>query len=140
MLIAWDNATEARPLVLFDGACHLCHRTVQWILRNDRSGRICFAPLQGTTARRWVAETPLHKVPDSVLLWYEGRLYARSEAVLRIAKLMGGPWRWLYVLRWVPQPLRDAVYGVVARYRYRWFGRSEQCWLPDPTWANRFAP
>jgi predicted DCC family thiol-disulfide oxidoreductase YuxK len=115
---------------------------VQFIIRRDPEARYCFTSLQSPLGRRvleryWPADRP---VPDSVLLLEAGRLYAYSTAALKIAGHLRGWPRWLAPLGWlVPRFLRDAVYRTVARRRYRWFGRQEQCWLPTPELRARFA-
>jgi len=129
--------TEA-PILLFDGHCHLCQRSVQWVLRHDRRGRVRFAPLQAESAQPFLQNAP-HPLPDSLILYDEGQLWFRSEAVLRLLCHLGGPWPWLARLgRLIPRALRDWLYDQVAARRYRWFGKSETCWMPRPEWKGRF--
>jgi predicted DCC family thiol-disulfide oxidoreductase YuxK len=132
------------PLVLFDGYCTLCSRAVQFILPRDPAAHFRFASLDAPAAQArleaWraqaggaAASTPL---PDSLLLLDADGLHVRSEAALRIAAQLTGPWPVLARLaRLVPRALRDRIYDVIARHRYRWFGRRETCLLP--TSANR---
>ncbi len=75
---------------------------------------------------------------DTVVLVVGDRLYTRSDAALEILRRLGGVWASLSIFRWVPRPLRNAVYNWVARNRYRWFGQEEACWLPRPEWKSRF--
>lgn len=129
----------ANPLVLFDGVCNLCNRSVQMILRHDRNARLRFASLQsplGEKLRRELGIDP-EKV-DSVILVEGGRWYQESDAALRIASLLGGAWKAFGVFRLVPRPLRDAAYRLIARNRYRWFGKTETCWVPTPELRGRF--
>jgi predicted DCC family thiol-disulfide oxidoreductase YuxK len=127
------------PLVLYDGTCGLCSRSVQLILRHDRRGRFRFAALQSDTGRALLER---HGLPvdqlDSVVLVEGGRAFTRSRAALRIARRMDAPWPALAALSIVPRPVADFVYGRVADNRYRWFGRTEACMLPPPEVRARF--
>ena len=130
-------------LILFDGVCNLCHGFVQFIIRHDPAGKFQFAALQSEAGRAVLAAHGLAPAdaaadPDSVLLLHERQLYSHSAAVLRIARLLGGPWQLLAVGYVLPRAWRDAAYRFVARHRYRWFGRQESCWLPTPELRARF--
>ena len=132
-------------IILFDGVCNLCHGFVQFIIRHDPAGRFQFAALQSETGRalltaRGLPLPPPGVDPDSVLLLdTNGRLYSHATAVLRIARRLGGGWAVLAAPGWLlPVPVRDALYRFVARHRYRWFGRQNECWLPTPALKSRF--
>lgn len=136
-------ANSAPDLILFDGVCNLCNGFVQFVIRHDAAGRFRFAALQSPAGQAVLAAhgadaAAVAAEPDSVLLQQGGRLYSHSEAVLRIAQGLGGPWRALLLGRLLPRPWRDAAYRFVARHRYRWFGRQESCWLPTPELKARF--
>ncbi len=76
---------------------------------------------------------------DSFVLLEDGKIYTRSLAALRVLKGLGGGWRWLYVFRFIPAFIRDhGIYDWIARNRYRWFGRREECWVPSAKWEGRF--
>ena len=127
------------PVVLFDGVCNLCNGSVQFILKRDPRGRFRFASLQSETGRSLMAEHGLDPdVLSSVLLVEDGRVWRESSAALRIARHLPGGWKLLRVFAVVPRPLRDAVYRWIARNRYRWFGKTETCWLPTPELRERF--
>ena len=141
----------SRFLVLYDGVCGLCDKTVQFLLKIDRKGVLVFAPLQGPTAADVLSTQPelLQGGQDgsfkSIVVVFdadtpEKRVYLRSEGVLRIFGIVGGFWTAVSWLRIVPLFLRDAVYKWVARNRYRWFGRFDACKLPPPEWQSRFLP
>ena len=127
------------PLVLYDGTCGLCNRSVQLILRNDRRGRFRFAALQSEAGQALLAR---HGLPsdrmDTVVLVEDGRAYTRSRAALRIARRMDAPWPALWTLAVVPRAVADFFYDRVARNRYRLFGRTEACMLPPPDVRARF--
>jgi predicted DCC family thiol-disulfide oxidoreductase YuxK len=133
------------PILLYDGVCGLCNRFVQFTLRRDRDATFRFAWLQSslaasTLARHNASPTNLdtvyvvlnHKLPDEYLL-------SRSEAVLFVLKQLAGIWRpTASLLRLLPKFLRDAAYNAITRHRYRIFGRSETCVLPNDRDRNRF--
>jgi predicted DCC family thiol-disulfide oxidoreductase YuxK len=126
-------------VVLFDGVCNLCNGSVQFIVRHDPAGRFRFASLQSEAGQALLRRHGLDPADlFSVILVEGGRAYARSDAALRIAWGLSGPVRAAGVLRVVPRPLRDAVYGWVARNRYRWCGRREACMIPTPELRSRF--
>ena len=124
------------PVVLFDGVCNLCNRAVQFIIRRDPAGTFHFASLQSDAARTLVG--PRATALDTFLLWEEGNVYDRSTAALRVARRLRGPVRLLTVFVVVPRPIRNAVYNLIARRRYQWFGRREECMVPTPELRARF--
>lgn len=133
-----------RHLVLYDGVCGLCDRTVQFLLEEDRDAVLTFAPLQGTTAAKLGESLDL---PDdlSTMVFVEDfdgerarRAAGRSTGVLRMLDTLGGFWRAVSCLRIVPRPARDVVYRTVSRYRYAWFGKFDACKLPAPETRERF--
>ncbi|MBK5097712.1 MAG: DUF393 domain-containing protein [Gemmatimonadetes bacterium] len=126
-------------MVLFDGVCNLCHAAVRFILARDREARFRFAPLESETGRDLTTEGIREGTSaDSMILVEDGSTYARSEAAIRIAARLSLPWRALGVLRVVPRPVRDGAYDLVARNRYRWFGRKDFCPMPDEDIRDRF--
>ena len=135
----------SEPAILFyDGHCGLCHRTVKFVLKRDRSGkRFRFAPLQGSTFQERVPAERRPGLPESmVVLTGEGALLVRSRAVFYILGQVGGGWRILgRVLGVIPRALADAAYDRIAGSRYRVFGRREElCPVTDPTLRARFDP
>lgn len=132
---------DPNAIILFDGTCNLCNGTVRFVVRRDKAGRFRFGPLQGEAARRLCAA---HGVaipegdPDSVVVIAGGRALERSDAALAIAARLPFPWRLLGVFRVLPRAVRDWAYRIVARNRYRWFGRRESCMLPTPELRARF--
>lgn len=132
---------DSTPVILFDGHCGLCARSVRHVARRDRSGTFRFAPLQGKTAARECARLGIRLPdgdPDTLILIDGDRALTRSDAALAIASRLPFPWRLCTALRVVPRTLRDAVYRWIARNRYRWFGRSPQCMVPTPELRARF--
>jgi predicted DCC family thiol-disulfide oxidoreductase YuxK len=137
-----------RNLVLYDGLCGLCDRTVQWLLQHDRRGALVFAPLQGETARPYLDVTKQTGSPDGfdTIVFVErdqrgtDRVHVRSRAAFRILRLVGAPWSWLAVFSLLPAFLTDAGYRFIARRRLRWFGQLDACRLPDAKTRARFLP
>lgn len=134
-------STDAGPAVIvFDGVCVLCSRWVDFILRHDRAGRFRLAAMQVEHGRALLVAHGLSPDdPVSFLLVDEGRGYSDTDAIARVLRQLGGPWRVAStMIRIVPRPVRDALYRWIARHRYRLFGRREQCRLPEPEQAWRF--
>lgn len=121
------------PIVLFDGACGLCGRTVAWLLAKDRDRRLRFAPLQGETAARLRALHPgIPEDVSTVVLVEGGRVHLRSRALLHVARHLGPPWRWASWLRFLPAAVLDPPYRLVARIRHRLGGRARVRTPEDP--------
>ncbi len=138
--------SEKQPILLYDGSCGLCARSVQFVLGHEHGSRgLRFATLQGEHGRRALASEPTLAGVDSVI-WLEpasdgrpARVLVRSEAVLAVMRHLGGPWKLLAAVgRVVPRISRDTLYRIVARYRYRVFGREQACLLPTPEQRARF--
>ncbi|MBS1545818.1 MAG: thiol-disulfide oxidoreductase DCC family protein [Bacteroidetes bacterium] len=126
-------------LVLFDGVCNLCNGAVQFIIRHDRRNRFRFAPLQSETGQRMLNGPGVSgDAFSSIVYRRKGKWLTRSTAVLHVARDLGGAWQWAYGLIIVPRFLRDAVYDLVARNRFRWFGRRDACMVPEPEVQGRF--
>jgi predicted DCC family thiol-disulfide oxidoreductase YuxK len=126
-------------LVLFDGVCHLCTSTVQWIIKRDPHGYCTFASLQSAIGRTLLEEHGLQPDTLNTFVVVEGsRCFTRSDAALRVAQHLSGGWAQLRVLSFIPKPMRDWGYTVMARNRYRWFGRRETCMVPSPDILDRF--
>ena len=127
-----------RPIIVFDGLCNLCSSSVRFILKNDHVGRILFAPLQSKLGARLLLANDIDPGDAvSFLLIKNEQAYTQTDAVLEIVKHLG-TWKWLSVFRIVPRPLRDSLYRLVARNRYRWFGKRESCFVPSKAQKERF--
>jgi predicted DCC family thiol-disulfide oxidoreductase YuxK len=138
---------RASAVILFDGVCNLCNASVAFVIRRDRRQVFRFAPLQSATAQRLLGA---HELPEaggapagkddwqSVIVIEDGRVFHRSAAALRILRGLGLPWSLLSVFVIVPAPIRDWLYDVVARHRYRWFGKRDTCAIPTPDQRARF--
>jgi predicted DCC family thiol-disulfide oxidoreductase YuxK len=126
-------------IILFDGVCNLCNGAVQFVIKRDRRNYFKFAALQSDFAQKKIASFNLTAVHgNSILLLENGKVYQQSTAALRIAKKLNGLWPMFYAFVIIPPFIRNAVYRLVARNRYRWFGRQEACWVPTPALKHKF--
>ena len=117
-----------RPLFVFDGVCVLCSTGARWLIRHDRTEKFRFAAAQSDLGRALYAHYGID-FNDTYLLLAAGVPHVKSDGYLEVCRHLGGPWRLLLVLKLIPRPLRDAIYDLVARNRYRWFGTTEYCAL-----------
>ncbi len=130
---------DENPVILFDGVCHLCHSSVNFVLRKDKKEQFRFAPLKSEVANQLLNKANYHKtLPDSVVLIDQGIVYIESDASLRVLYLLGGVWKILALMRFIPRFIRQAAYRLIARNRYKVFGRYESCPIPQPGWKSRF--
>ncbi len=127
------------PIVIFDGVCNFCSTTVRVILQNDRDGRLRFAPLQSRLGGKLLR---LHGVDpveaDTFLVIEGGRALTRTDAALAIARHLRFPWNLYRTVGILPRGLRDAAYRLIAKNRYRWFGKRDACFVPTPEERSRF--
>jgi len=138
------SITDSNPIVLYDGVCGLCNHLVQFLLKRDKHDRFRFASLQSEFAQRLMTRhgADPHDL-DTVYLVknYERAdetLLARSDAILYMLTELGGIWSLARTGRVLPRAFRDAVYKIVARNRYRVFGKHESCMLPEPKYRGKF--
>lgn len=131
-------------VLLYDGLCGFCDRTVQFVLARDPGGPMKFATLQGEFAARVLQQRPELQSIDSLILVETAEtgdaapVLVRSAAVLAIAEYLGGTWRMAALLRILPAPLRDWSYDLFARHRFRLFGRYDQYRVPQAGARDRF--
>jgi len=133
------NKNENKKIVLFDGVCNLCSKSVQFILKRDKKNQFLFGSLQGKTGQDYLRKFNLPaNTFNSFMLVEDDTLYARSAAALRMLKHLGGGWSLLYAFIIVPKFIRDAIYNLVAKNRYKWFGKKDECWIPTPALKAKF--
>jgi predicted DCC family thiol-disulfide oxidoreductase YuxK len=126
-------------VLLYDGLCCLCNRTVLFLLRIDHRTVLHFAALQSTSAKLLLDQVDHSRpLPDGVVLIHNGNIFTESEAALKSLQLIGGIWKLLAILRFIPNFIRNPIYRIVARNRYSWFGKYESCPIPKPEWKHRF--
>lgn len=130
---------DAKYIVLFDDVCNLCNGTVQFILKHDKNKQFCFGSLQGKAGQGYLRQFQLPAAALTTFILIEGETaYTRSTGALRILKHLGGGWQLLYAFIIVPRFIRDTVYNLVAKNRYKWFGKKEDCPVPAAEQHGRF--
>lgn len=126
-------------ILLFDGTCNLCNRTVQFVIKRDKKGVLKFASLQSETGKQIMQQFNIpSEYIDSIILLERGNVYYKSTAALRLSKNMDALWPLCYALIIVPAFIRNIIYNFIARNRIKWFGKSETCWVMTPELKNRF--
>lgn len=133
------NEHEAHPVILFDGLCNLCNASVQFVIKHDSKKIFRFASLQSSFGEKILKENQLPADTfNSFILFENNRIYTRSTAALLVAKNLSGFVKFLYSFIIVPKFIRDIVYNLIAKNRYKWFGKREACWLPTPEFKSLF--
>lgn len=127
-----------KSIILFDGECNFCDKSVQFILKRDPNGYFHFASLQSDIGKQLLKEFNVPNNINSLVLIENNQYYIKSSAALRICKKLKGVWKIFYVFVIVPKPLRDYFYSIVAKNRYKWFGKKNECMLPSPEVRKRF--
>lgn len=127
------------PILFFDGVCGLCNKAVDFSLSHQKNASLRYAPLQGETAQKLLPES-LTKDLNTLVLWTPKGVKTESDAVLILASHFRAPWNWLAALRIVPRFLRNGVYRMIAKNRYRIFGKKDTCRLPSLAEKELFLP
>ena len=133
------NDERNHPVILFDGVCNFCNAGVNFIIRQDKKNIFRFAALQSEAGQKLLAK---HNLPmkefESFVLIDEGKVYQKSSAGLKVYGKLPWYWKWTKVFWLVPKFIRNTVYDFIAKNRYRWFGKKEQCLIPTQEVKNRF--
>ncbi len=127
-----------KAIILFDGECNLCNASVIFVVKRDKKEHFHYSHLQSEAGQAIRREHDIPDSVDSILLYENGKVHTRSSAALHIAQKLSGGWPFLYVFMIIPRPIRDWIYNIVARNRYRWFGKQEQCMVPTAGVKARF--
>jgi predicted DCC family thiol-disulfide oxidoreductase YuxK len=127
------------PVIFFDGVCNLCNSLVKIVIQLDRKQKLRFASLQSEAAEKILSQDPgLQAGPDTLVYLENGKLYFKSDAVLRISRKIGGLLIIFQIGYVMPGPWRNWCYDLIARNRYRWFGQRKQCMVPNENIRKRF--
>ena len=130
---------ENNSIILFDGVCNLCNNSVQFIIKRDKKKRFLFTSLQSDAARDILLQFQLkNSEMDSIIFIENGKIYQKSNAILKIVKHLNGIWKISYGFIIIPKFIRDYVYIIIAKNRYRWFGKREVCMIPTKELQMRF--
>lgn len=128
-----------QPIIIFDGVCNLCEYSVRFIVKNDRQARFKFVSAQSERGKVLQRLYGVDTLQDgTVILLKNGQVYVKSDAAVEIAKDLDGLWRFLHVFKFIPKPVRDFIYSIISKNRYRWFGNKNECLLPDNNIKERF--
>jgi predicted DCC family thiol-disulfide oxidoreductase YuxK len=136
-----DNSllSDEKNIVLFDGVCNLCNGAVNFLIDIDHQQKLHFASLQSSLGQAILGQQGMNLDELDTFLYVRGeQVYTRSRAALEVLRTVGGLWQLGYVFMLVPGFIRDAVYKMVSRHRYRWFGKLEACRIPTPELKARF--
>jgi len=125
------------PIIFFDGVCNLCNGAINFIIDRDRKSYFKFAPLQSSIAEKYISKSIIQNT-DSIILLEGGKIYSKSSAALKISRKLDGPWKVLYILTIIPKFIRDYFYDIIAKNRYKWFGKRDSCRMPSEEIKNRF--
>jgi predicted DCC family thiol-disulfide oxidoreductase YuxK len=132
---------NTKPIILFDGVCNLCNGAVNFVIKRDKSSLIRFAALQSQSGQHLLEQYHLSTgIFNSFVLIEAGIVYTRSTAALKVCKKLTSFWPLMYGFIIVPKFIRDSIYNWIAKNRFRWFGKTEQCMIPAPGIMERFLP
>lgn len=130
---------ETSKIILFDGVCNLCNSSVQKVIKNDSKNIFKFASLQSDFGQRFLNKNQLNSEEfDSIILIDGDKFYTSSDAALRIGKELKGIYKISSFLLWIPKFIRDGVYRIISKNRYRWFGKQNSCWIPTKELQDKF--
>tara|TARA_B110000003_G_C16582002_1_gene508436 strand:- start:746 stop:1153 length:408 start_codon:yes stop_codon:yes gene_type:complete len=133
------NKQSTHSIILFDGVCNLCNGAVNFVIKRDPGNVFKFAPLQ---EKQGALLLKTHAIDiqklESIVLIENEKVYIKSSAALRITKKLSGLWPLFFVLLIIPSFIRDGIYDIIAKNRYKWFGKKEQCMIPTPGLIEKF--
>ena len=131
-----NNPVE--KIVLFDGVCNLCNASVQFISRHNKNGDLKFASLQSEFGLSQLAKFQLSAEVKTIVFIIDGKALLRSNAALELCEYLDGLYPYLKILKIFPAFLRDWVYNIIAKNRYKWFGKKDSCMIPTPEIVGKF--
>ncbi len=130
---------KENSILLFDGVCNLCNSAVQFVIKRDKKKKFLYTSLQSKTGQKLLLKYGLNLSDfDSFILIENEKYFTKSTAALKVAKGLGGIWSMLYIFIIIPKFTRNAIYDFIARNRYKWFGKRDECMLPSPEFKDRF--
>jgi predicted DCC family thiol-disulfide oxidoreductase YuxK len=130
---------KQHPIILFDGVCNFCNGAINFIIKQDKKGLFRFAALQSGAGQQLLDLYHLKKGDFESFVLLDGeKVYYKSRASLKIFCQLPWYWRWTQVFWIIPKFVRDSLYNIIAKNRYKWFGKKEQCMIPTPEQRMRF--
>lgn len=130
---------DDQPVILFDGVCNFCNALVNFVIRQDKKNIFRFAALQSGSGKKLLEEYNIDwKESDSFVLIENNKAWQRSTATLKLYNKLPWYWKWTQIFWIVPEFIRDGIYSFIARNRYKWFGRKEECMIPNPAVRQKF--
>jgi predicted DCC family thiol-disulfide oxidoreductase YuxK len=129
----------SQPIIIFDGVCNLCEFSVKFIIKNDRREKFKFVAGQTQRGMEYQRLYGVDTLMEGTVILLKGnQAYVKSDAAVEIAKDLDCPWNFLQVFKFIPKPVRDFIYSIISKNRYRWFGKKDECLLPDNNTRERF--
>ena len=125
-------------IILFDGVCNLCNQSVQFIIKRDKNTSFKFASLQGNTGGKLIKQYQIDERVESIVLIENNKYYIKSSAAIRICLHLSGFWKLFALFLIIPKFIRDFFYDIIAKNRYRWFGKLDHCMLPTQNLKDKF--
>ena len=127
------------PIILFDGICNFCNGSVNFVIKRDKKSQVKYAALQSEAGQQLLKQFNLPTTEFNSFIFIEaGKVYTQSTGALKVCKYLNALWPLLYGLIIVPRFIRDGIYNRLAKNRYKWFGKKDQCMIPAPGVKERF--
>jgi len=129
-----------KKIILFDGICNLCNGAIQFVIKRDTKDTFRYATIQSNIGQKLFTERNIDsaKIDSIILIEPSVAYYIKSDAALKIGRSFGGGYALLSIFSWIPRVLRDGVYDLIAKNRYRWFGKKATCMIPTPELQSKF--
>ena len=126
-------------IVFYDGVCNFCNSSVKFIIKKERNDELKFAALQSDFAQKFLTQHDFKFIDfDSIIYSVGGKLYVKSRAAFEIAVFLKAPWYFVRIFKFLPEFITDFFYDLIAKNRYKIFGRSDTCIIPSPEIRSRF--
>lgn len=134
-----EGLPENKKIILFDGVCNLCDSSVQYIIKHDEKDIFRFIALQSELGQKIIDYIGVNSTIDSIILYVPKiAYYTKADAVLLITKELSGSISFLYYLTYTPKVIKNSIYDFIAKNRYKWYGKKEDCLIPTPNILNKF--
>ena len=134
-----NQLPQDKKILLFDGVCNYCNDKVNFIIKNDTNDVFRFIALQSETGQKIITYLGIDKTIDSIILYEPGYAYfIKSEAVFRVVKHLSSSVKLLLLLNFIPTSIKNLIYDFIAKNRYKWYGKNEQCMIPSEEIIRKF--